>query len=155
MHKAYRSLSLCLALAAVSCGDQSESYLTPSSLLDAPVALDGKLVFVDSARHEAFLLDAAPANPGNIVLAMAVEPAHHDAALLAAKPLTPVADPGTSTFLASITVELESPTSGAKIYYTEDSTTPTAASPEYKSTTVLTFTKTTLLKAVGVVLSSV
>jgi hypothetical protein len=63
------------------------------------------------------------------------------------QPSVPVANPDSTTFVASITVSL-SAESGARIYYTTDGTNPTAASPQY--TTPLTFTSTTLLKAIAI-----
>ncbi len=89
----------------------------------------------------------------SIVLAMARESELSRPVLLAptpTKPLTPTANPPSQTFLASVQVVLTSPTSGAKIHYTMDGSTPTGSSPEFKSNEVLTFTETTTLKAVAI-----
>lgn len=94
---------------------------------------------------------AAAMEDAGIVLAVynPADPAHQvHAAPPPAKPLTPVADPPSQSFLADISVKLSSPTGGSKIYYTTDGTTPTDASAEYKKP--LTFTATTVLNAVAI-----
>lgn len=94
----------------------------------------------------------APAEPefadAGIVFASYVEPSNEKPAPLAAKPLTPIANPGTSNFGASITVTLSTNPSGLQIVYTTDGSTPQKnKDPVYSAP--LTFTATTTLKAVA------
>jgi hypothetical protein len=102
-----------------------------------------------SAPTDTMVADAL--DDAGIVLAVynPADPEHQVyAAPPPAKPLTPVADPLSQSFLADISVELSSPTGGAKIHYTTDGTTPSAASEEYKNTP-LVFTETTVLNAIA------
>lgn len=89
----------------------------------------------------------ADALAGGTVMASYVEPTRGDSVFAAVPPSVPVATPGSSTFITSITVTLASPTNGAKIHYTTDGSAPTGSSPQYSS--ALTFTSTTTLKAVA------
>jgi hypothetical protein len=64
MHHTLRSLlGASLLCAAVGCGDQQDAFIESSSYFDAPVALDGALVFVDAQRNRALLLDTAAKQP--------------------------------------------------------------------------------------------
>lgn len=62
---------------------------------------------------------------------------------------TPEADPDGGNFETSVDVELSCGTDGAKIYYTTDGSTPTAASTEYTGTAI-TLEATTTLKAIAI-----
>lgn len=80
--------------------------------------------------------------------AMAVAPGEDAPQVFAAKPLTPVANPASTTFVSTIDVTMTSGTPGAKIYYTTDGSIPTAASAQYSK--ALTFSVTTSLNAVAI-----
>lgn len=61
---------------------------------------------------------------------------------------TPIADPDGGNFETSVDVELSCGTEGAKIYYTTDGSTPTAASTKY--TEAITLSATTTVKAIAI-----
>ena len=76
---------------------------------------------------DSHLADLAGAS--GVAMASYVQPKTQDGPFAApSPPSVPVADPASSTFTTSITVTL-SAESGAKIHYTTDGSTPTAASP--------------------------
>ena len=98
----------------------------------------------DTASLDRHLADIAGAS--GIAMASYVQPKAGDRPFAAAPPSVPVADPPSTNFLASITVSL-SAENGAKIHYTTDGSTPTAASAQYSGP--FTFTTTTTLKAIA------
>ena len=67
---------------------------------------------------------------------------------VAGAPEIPVFSVPEGYYDAAQTVELSCPTTGAKIYYTLDGTTPTSASAEYSA--ALTIDKTTTVKAIAI-----
>ena len=84
-----------------------------------------------------------------IVLAAATEDQLSGVQLLApAQPTVPIAEPGSSTFVATINVVL-SAENGAKIFYTTDGSDPKASATRLQYSTSLTLTETTVLKAIA------
>lgn len=84
-----------------------------------------------------------------IVLAMATEGQTGGVHLLApGQPTVPIADPGNSTFIATISVTL-SGENGTKIYYTTDGSDPKSSPTRLQYSGALTFDKTTVLKAIA------
>lgn len=61
---------------------------------------------------------------------------------------TPTFSPGTSSFVGSTSVTIESTTNGATIYYTTDGSTPTTSSTQYNGP--ITVNETTTIKAIAV-----
>lgn len=73
MHNILRTLALtCAVTAAVGCGDQSDTIYQGFEFPEGPVALDDTLVFVDTANHQALLLDASAKQPTAEVLRAAL-----------------------------------------------------------------------------------
>ena len=85
---------------------------------------------------------------GGLVLAAAALPAGGALLPFAAQPNVPVAVPDSTTFVSSISVTL-SAKQNETIYYTTDLTDPTDSATRLTYTSALTFTSTTILKAVA------
>jgi len=95
------------------------------------------------------VLEETLAEFGDIVFASYVDDGQPDVVLAApGQPSVPIADPPSQTFTASITVTLTAE-NGAKIWYTTDGSDPTISPTRLEYNTALTFTATTVLKAVA------
>lgn len=85
-----------------------------------------------------------------ITLAVAIDPgpAATQPAAAPGQPSVPIADPDSTTFIVRQTVSMTAE-NGAKILYTTDGSDPTTSTTSVQYSTPLTFTETTVLKAIA------